>query len=204
MSNRNKDTEGAPGETQGAGTERREVGSPADIEALRAKIAEQEKEVAELKDKYLRALADSENSRKRLRQQSEETIRIQRENLLRDLLPIIDNLERAVDAARGGGNGKPIVEGVEMVLRSMHDFLRTHGVTQISATGEKFDPSRHEAVVQVESAQHPPNTVVDEMHRGYLIGERVLRPARVSVSKETAGSPGRNDTENGGSDVEKD
>ena len=112
-----------------------------------------------------------------------ETVRLQRENLLRDLLPIVDNLERAVAAARGGGNGKPIVEGVEMVLRSMLDFLRGHGVTQLSVVGEPFDPQRHEAIAQVESSQHPPNTVLEEHHRGYLIGDRMLRPARVSVAK---------------------
>ena len=84
---------------------------PAEESALREEIASKDKEIADLKDKYLRALADTDNIRKRMRQQSEETVRLQRENLLRDLLPITDNLERAVDAARGGGNGKPIVEG---------------------------------------------------------------------------------------------
>ncbi|HTY55098.1 MAG TPA: nucleotide exchange factor GrpE, partial [Candidatus Binataceae bacterium] len=102
----------------------------AEVEKLNTLIQEKDKEIAELKDKYLRVLADSENARKRIRQQSEESVRIQKEALIRDLLPIIDNLERAVDAARGGGNGKPIVEGVEMVLRSMHDVLRNQGVTQ--------------------------------------------------------------------------
>src|SRR6202030_4805543 len=82
-----------------------------ELEALRAQLAEKDKEIAELKDKYLRTLADTENARKRIRQQSEESVRIQRENLLRDLLPIVDNLERAVSAAKaGGGNGKSIVQ----------------------------------------------------------------------------------------------
>jgi molecular chaperone GrpE len=161
---------------------------PADVtesetQKLQAQIAAKDKELSEIKDRYLRALADNENARKRIRQQSEESIRIQRENFLRDLLPIVDNLERAVEAARGGGNGKPIVEGVEMVLRTILDFLKTHGVTQISAVGELFDPQRHEAVDQIESDQHPPNTVVNEFHRGYQIGERLLRPARVAVAK---------------------
>ena len=124
----------------------------AEFERISVQLAEKEKELAEFKDKYLRALADSDNARKRMRQQSEETVRLQRENLLRDLLPIVDNLERAVAAARGGGNGKPIVEGVEMVLRSMLDFLRGHGVTQLSVVGEPFDPQRHEAIAQVESS----------------------------------------------------
>lgn len=162
------------------------------LEEKQKALEEKEREVAEYKDKYLRALAEAENQRKRIRQQSEESARIQREGLLRDLLSIIDNLERAVAAARDGGNGKPIVEGVEMVLRSMVDFLRGHGVTQLNAVGQPFDPLLHEAIDQVESAEHQPNTVVDEFVRGYQIGDRLLRPARVAVSKlpAPAGEPG--------------
>ncbi len=156
------------------------------IAKLQAQLAEKDREIAELRDRYLRALAENENARKRLRQQSDETIRLQRENFLRELLPVVDNLERAVDAARGGGNGKPIVEGVEMVLRSLLDFLKTHGVTQLSSVGQPFDPQLHEAVDQIESSQHPPNTVVNEFHRGYQIGDRLLRPARVAVAKSVS------------------
>ncbi|MGH7917264.1 MAG: nucleotide exchange factor GrpE, partial [Candidatus Binataceae bacterium] len=118
----------------------------AQAEDLNAQLAEKDKELTEFRDKYLRVLAESENVRKRVRQQSEESVRIQRENLLRDLLPIVDNLERAVDAARGGGNGKPIVEGVEMVLRSLMDYLRSQGVRPVQAVGQPFDPQHHEAV----------------------------------------------------------
>lgn len=160
------------------------------FEELRANLSEtkqaleqSQQEAAEYKDKYLRALAETENVRKRIRQQGEENARIQREGLLRDLLSIIDNLERAVAAARDGGNGQPIVQGVEMVLRSMTDFLRGHGVTQVTAVGQPFDPLLHEAVDSVESSHHEPNTVVDEFVRGYYIGDRVLRPARVAVSR---------------------
>jgi len=174
----------------------------AEFERISAQLAEKEKELTEFKDKYLRALADSDNARKRMRQQSEESVRLQRENLLRDLLPIVDNLERAVAAARGGGNGKPIVEGVEMVLRSMLDFLRGHGVTQLSVVGEPFDPQRHEAIAQVESSQHPPNTVLEEHHRGYLIGDRMLRPARVSVVKSGSEENGDKNGKAGDTDVE--
>ena len=136
---------------------RDDLAAPQSVEmaALREQIANKDKEVAELKDKYLRALADTENIRKRMRQQSEDTVRLQRENLLRDLLPITDNLERAVEAARGGGNGKPIVEGVEMVLRSLLDFLRTNGVIPRESVGRPFDPQFHEAVDHVESGEHP-------------------------------------------------
>ena len=175
----------------------------ADAEALRAQIAEKDKEIAELKDKYLRTLADSENARKRIRQQSEESVRIQRESILRDLLPIIDNLERALAAARNGTDAKTIVDGVEMTVRALIDFLRAQGVTPLQAVGQTFDPNRHEAVDHVASAAHAPNTVVDEFHRGYLIGERVLRPARVSVAKGNRSDSGkRNGGESDASDVE--
>jgi molecular chaperone GrpE len=159
----------------------------ADVSALKEQLASKDKEIADLKDKYLRALAETENVRKRMRQQGEEGARLQRERLLRDLLPITDNLERAVDAARGGGNGKPIVEGVEMVLRSLLDFLRSNNVTPRESIGQPFDPQFHEAVDHVESTEHPPNTVISEFHRGYQVGERVLRPARVAVAKSPSG-----------------
>lgn len=165
------------------------------VDKLQEQLAETSKELADLKDKYLRVLADAENARKRIRQQSEESVRLQRENFLRDLLPIVDNLERALEAARGGGNGQPIVEGVEMVLRSLLDFLRTAGVTPVTAVGQTFDPQMHEAVDQVHSSLHPPNTVVSEFHRGYMIGDRTLRPARVAVTK---GHSGHGDADGGG------
>jgi len=183
----------------GAEAERSGQGSAGgDLDSLRAQIGEKEKEIAELKDKYLRTLAESENARKRIRQQSEESVRIQRESILRDLLPIIDNLERALAAARDGTDPKTILDGVQMTVRALLDFLRAQGVTPLASV-------RHEAVDHVESNAHPPNTVVDEFHRGYQIGERILRPARVSVAKESASdSSRRNGGENDdASDIEK-
>jgi molecular chaperone GrpE len=195
----NPDSDGTDSE-QAAEAEQSVEADRGEIEKLRAEVAEKDRELAEIKDKYLRLLADSENVRKRLRQQSEESVRLQRESLLREMLPMIDNLERAVAAARGGGNGKPIVEGVEMVLRAMLDFLKAQGVTQVSAVGQPFDPQRHEAVDQVASAEHPPNTVIREFHRGYQIGDRMLRPARVAVAK--GGGGGGGDGKAGAGEVE--
>jgi molecular chaperone GrpE len=172
-----------------------------DSDSLQAQLAEKEKEIAELKDKYLRTLAESENARKRIRQQSEESVRIQRESILRDLLPIIDNLERALAAARDGTDAKTILDGVQMTVRALLDFLRAQGVTPVESVGQAFDPARHEAVDHVASDAHPPNTVVDEFHRGYQIGERILRPARVSVAKDT-GTNRRNGGENDASDLD--
>ena len=163
-----------------------EDGATTEIEKLQSQLGAKDTEIAELKDKYLRAMAEADNVRKRIRQQGEESARIQRENMLRELLTLVDNLERAVEAARGGGNGKSIVEGVELVLRGALDFLKGQGVTPLNAIGQPFNPQHHEAVDHVETEAHPPNTVVDEFHRGYLIGERMLRPARVSVARGTA------------------
>lgn len=177
--------------------------SEARSQELQTQLQEKEKELAELKDKYLRSLADGENARKRIRQQSEESVRIQKEAVLRDLLPIVDNLERAVGAAREGAKDPAvIVDGVQMVLRSLLDFLKSQGVVPIVSAGQPFDPSRHEAVDQVASDTHPPNTVVNEFHRGYLIGDRVLRPASVTVAK--GASNRRNNGESDTSEVEND
>lgn len=199
VDNDNKDAV-SPDHTEGSGAENSQDTAAAggfELDTLRQQIAEKDQELAEVKDKYLRVLADAENTRKRIRQQSEESVRVQRENFLRDLLPIVDNLERAVEAARDGdGANKTIVEGVEMVLRALLDFLRAHGVTQVSAVGQQFDPQLHEAVDHVHSPEHQPNTVVSEFHRGYLIGERTLRPARVSVASH--GGPKHRDNSGDG------
>jgi molecular chaperone GrpE len=189
--NDTKDTDVSSEQAASGGTP--PSGQPMDAasaEKLQQQLAETSKELADLKDKYLRVLADSENTRKRIRQQSEESVRLQRENFLRDLLPIVDNLERALEAARSGGTGHPIVEGVEMVLRSLLDFLRAAGVTPVNAVGQTFNPQLHEAVDQVDSPLHPPNMVINEFHRGYVIGDRTLRPARVAVTKGPAGPQG--------------
>ncbi|HYB91669.1 MAG TPA: nucleotide exchange factor GrpE [Candidatus Binataceae bacterium] len=178
-----------PGAAEGPTAEAQPAG---EIEELRAKLAASEKDAAEQKDKYLRALAESENTRKRMRLQSEDAVRNERERLLREFLPVVDNLERAVDAAHAAGDGSSIVEGVEMVLRSMVDLLKAQGVTPLNAVGEKFDPVRHEAADHVPSDTHAPNTVIDEFHRGYVIGDRVLRPARVRVARASNESARKN------------
>ncbi len=98
---------------------------------------------------------------------------------------MLDNLERAIEHANLGGNGKPFVEGIEMVLKGFLEVLDKHGVKQVSAVGEPFDPQKHEAFAQVESNDHAPNTVVQELHKGYFMAERLLRPSLVSVAKPT-------------------
>jgi molecular chaperone GrpE len=170
-----------------------------ELEELREKFDAKEKEVKEHYERYLRQVAELDNFKKRINREKEDAIRYANENLIKDILPVIDNLERAIAHAQGGGNGKPLVEGVEMVLRGLLDVFGKHGVVQVPAVGEVFDPGKHEAMAQVESSQYEPNTVVDEHHRGYLLRDRLLRPALVTVAK----APQVKEEKNGESEVEK-
>lgn len=160
-----------------------ETSTISELDKLREQLKAKEQEAKVNHDRFLRQAAELENFKKRIQREKEEATRYANETLIRDLLPVLDNLERAVEHAKGGGNGEPLVEGVEMVLKGFLDVLNKHGVTQVSAVGERFDPERHEAMAQVESDSHEPNTVVEEYHKGYLLLERLLRPSLVSVAK---------------------
>jgi molecular chaperone GrpE len=156
-----------------------------ELDNLRQELAVKELEAKTNYDRFLRQVAELDNVKKRSAREREEISRFANEALIKDLLPVVDNLERAVAHASGGGNGKPLVEGVEMVLKGLLDVLAKHGVTQISAVGQPFDPSKHEAMAQVESESHEPNSVVEELHKGYTLRDRLLRPALVSVAKSS-------------------
>jgi molecular chaperone GrpE len=171
---------------------------PADLVKLHEHLETKKKEASENYDRYLRQVAEVENLRKRANREKEEAIRFANEALVKDLLPVIDNLERAVAHSKEGGNGKPLVEGVEMVLRGFFDILAKHGVVPISAVGQRFDPEKHEAMAQIESGTYEPNTVVEEYHKGYLLRDRLLRPALVSVAK----APKSQGKKNNGDEVE--
>ena len=179
------------------------VNSPSELQdeivELREKFQAKEKESQENYERYLRQVAEVDNFKKRVNREKEDAIRYANENLIRDILPVIDNLERAIAHSQGGGNGKPLVEGVELVLRGLLDVFSKHGVVQVPAVGAAFDPGKHEAMAQVESSEYEPNTIIDEHHKGYLFRDRLLRPALVTVAK----APQHKDAKNGESEVEK-
>jgi molecular chaperone GrpE len=154
-----------------------------DLENLRQQLEAKEAEVKQIQDRLLRQAADLENYKKRSAREKADSIRYANENLVKDLLPVLDNLERALSYAQGGGNGKPLLEGIELVLKNLLEVLGRHGVSQVSSVGEPFDPAKHEAVAQVESREHDPNQVVDEYRKGYYLLDRLLRPAQVAVAK---------------------
>jgi molecular chaperone GrpE len=170
-----------------------------ELAELREKFQAKEKESEENYERYLRQVAEVDNFKKRVNREKEDAIRYANENLIKDILPVIDNLERAIAHAQGGGNGKPLVEGVEMVLRALLDVFNKHGVVQVPAVGAVFDPAKHEAMAQVESSEYEPNTIIDEHHKGFLFRDRLLRPALVTVAK----GPQAKDAKNGQSEVEK-
>ena len=172
------------------------VASQPELQSLRQQLDAKEQEARATYERLLRQAAELENFKKRTIREREESIRFANEALIKDLLPVIDNLERAVAHAQGGGNGKPLLDGVEMVIRGLLDVLNRYGVTRIEAMGQPFDPVKHEAMAQVESEDHEPNTVIQEHHKGYLLHSRLLRPALVSVSKQAK--------KNGQSKVEND
>jgi molecular chaperone GrpE len=156
------------------------------IERLRGALAAKTEEAEQNHDRYLRERAELENVKKRLQREKIEAIRFANESLLRDLLPVLDNLERAITHAESGGNGQPLVEGVRLILRNALDVLERHGVSRVEAQGEPFDPSRHEAIARVPGGAIEPNRVVEQFLPGYRLHDRLLRAAQVSVAAEGA------------------
>src|SRR5207237_3980351 len=156
-----------------------EESSPRDV-AEQPSLEELKRQLDEKQDRLLRALADIENLRRRSQRDREEYVKYANESLLRDLVPVLDNFDRAVAAARAGGAAGTVVEGIELIQRELLRVLERHGVTRYSAVGQPFDPSRHEAIARVVSTEQRPDTVVSETATGYLLHGRVLRPALVA------------------------
>jgi len=145
------------------------------------KIAELEAALLAVRDEQLRERAELENQRKRLVRDVEQARRFANERLLNELLPVLDNLERGIAAA--GTDFDKLREGVELTLKQLLKVVEDHGLTVVDATGQPFNPEQHQAVSMVESAEHPSNTVVQSMQKGYLLHGRLLRPALVVVAK---------------------
>jgi molecular chaperone GrpE len=152
------------------------------VAELREALAARQREAEASHDRYLRALADLDNARKRAARDREEYIRTANETLLRELLPVLDNFDRALQAARDDAGAGAVVAGVELVQREMLRILEKFGVTPFASVGALFDPARHEAIARVPAAGQPEMTVVAETVRGYLLHGRVLRPAMVTVA----------------------
>lgn len=145
-------------------------------------------QIARLKEQLLRTAADFDNFRKRARRDIEEASRRAKEQTVAEVLPLVDNLERAVDSAGGATDVEAVTSGIKMVLRSFSDIAGRLGLERIEAVGQAFDPNLHDAVQQVETDEHPAGTIVTEVTPGYRLGEKLLRAALVVVARPPSGN----------------
>jgi molecular chaperone GrpE len=147
-------------------------------------MARLEEEAAAARDAALRAAADAQNVKRRAEQDVEKARKFALEQFARELLPVVDNLERALEATAGQDAAvKPIAEGVELTLKSFLDALKKFNIAAVDPQGEPFDPNLHQAMSMVENAEVEPNSVIAVMQKGYTLNGRLLRPAMVMVSK---------------------
>jgi molecular chaperone GrpE len=150
-------------------------------------LEKKEKEIQELNDKYLRLIADFENFKKRSSRDQLEYMKYAYEPVLREVLPILDNLERAFHHSKESEDIEKLNEGLHMILKQSQEILSKLGVLPIPSKGEPFDPMKHQAISQIETDEMAENIVVDEISKGYQFKDRILRPSMVSVSKKKNG-----------------
>ena len=165
-----------------------------EVTGLSNQLLEKNEELDALNDKYLRLAAEFDNYKRRVQRDQQDTIRYANEKLFKDLLPTLDNLERALQSGREQGRIEGLLEGVDLTYKHFLDTLQKMGIKQVTSVGESFDPARHQAVGQVESTTVPENVVVDEYQKGYFLHDRILRPAMVTVAK-TKMEPGNGETQ---------
>lgn len=158
-----------------------DVVNGADIEQLEARVAELEASNAELRETVLREKAEIENQRRRLHRDLEQARRFANEKLLSELLPVYDGLESGLAVA--GGDLASMREGISLTLKSLLKVAENHGMSQVDPLGEPLDPERHHAVSMVDAPESAPGTVVSVLQKGYVLNDRLLRPALVAVSK---------------------
>jgi molecular chaperone GrpE len=175
------DGEDEQSEPQSAGGARAGAPEP-EFEHLKAALEAKTREAESLQDKNLRLMAEFDNARKRAAREREEYVRFANESVIRELLPVLDNFDRAFRAARTEAGAAAVAAGVELIQRELLRVLEKVGAVPFSSVGQPFDPERHEAVARVPTASHPEMTVVEETARGYLLNGRVLRPAMVMVA----------------------
>ncbi|MEJ5383897.1 MAG: nucleotide exchange factor GrpE [Fimbriimonadales bacterium] len=160
-----------------------------DANQLQARVAELEQAYEEQRNLYLRTLADFQNYRRRQHEEMERQRGLLLESVMTELLPILDNFERALQAAEATRELEPLIEGVRMTERQIKAVLARYDIHPIIALGQPFDPNLHEAIQRVETVDYEDGIVIDEVERGYRLGERVLRPSRVIVAKRPQEPP---------------
>jgi molecular chaperone GrpE len=153
------------------------------VDELKQKLEEKEKELSEARERLLYQQADFENFKKLKAREKQEALKFGNETLVKELLPVIDNLERAIQHGCKTDDSKAIVQGVELTLNSFLKALEKFGVTRVEALEKDFDPNVHEAIAQEVREDKTPGTVVTELQKGYIMDGRLLRPSMVTVAK---------------------
>ena len=155
-------------------------------DAIQAQIESLTEQLNEAREQSLRSLAEAQNARRRADQDVEKAHKFGQEKLVNDLLPVIDNLERALEAMEASEESlKPVLEGIELTLKSFQDTLTKHKVEAINPVGEPFDPQLHQAMTMIESPDVEPNSVINVFQKGYTLHGRLVRPAMVVVAKSS-------------------
>lgn len=149
---------------------------------LEAELMQSKGQAEEYYNHLQRLQAEFDNFRKRTQKEKEETVKYAAERIVEALLPVLDNFERAVISSKTSQDFNAFSQGVDMIFKQMQSVLAKEGLTVIEAVGQPFDPKLHDAVLQVDSEEHPENTVVEELQKGYYLKEKVLRPSMVKVS----------------------
>jgi len=194
---RHKKHEEKPEEIKSPGPEMEEEIKLPGVEAERAEPEAGKTEAVDYKDKWLRALAEYENLKKRAAREKLDIIKFSNEQILLELLPIIDDFDRAHEAARQHKDGEVFSKGVEMILSQLHKLLERNGVEKIKTVGEKFDPNIHEAIGTVVADEYPEETVAEEVSPGYMLNGKLLRAAKVKIVQEPKKENEKREAENG-------
>lgn len=169
---------------EGISAESEPVAEKTELELLQEELQKKTEEAQKHYDQYLRSLAEVENMRKRTQRDKEEYIKYAHVSIIKKLLPIIDDLNRGIKAAHQTRDFDTLSKGVEMTAKNLQDLLKSEGVTEIECMGKPFDPQFHEPLMVEPSHEHPENTVIEELSKGYTLHDRLLRPSLVKVSSQ--------------------
>lgn len=153
-----------------------------EVEILQEQLQVKTEEAKKYYDQYLRSLAETDNIKKRSQRDKEEYLKFSQLSIIKKLLPIIDDLNRGMEAANASKDFEGLQKGVEITARNLTELLRQEGVREIECVGKPFDPQYHEPLMVVSSDEHPENTIIEELHKGYIMHDRVIRPSLVKVS----------------------
>jgi molecular chaperone GrpE len=183
LSSKNKHRPSAHAATESPDLSQEDAAVAADIAELESKLAKMAHDRESLHDQLLRTVADMQNFKRRVEQERSAVQLRATESLLRDLLPVLDSFERTLKAAELGASPESMAEGIRGVDRQLRSVLENRRLSRIAATGEKFDPALHDAILIDSESDQPEGTVVEELEAGYKLGDQVVRPARVRVAK---------------------